>query len=136
MIRTAIILLGFSVVSTYAKQLPVCSGPNRAERKLTCIYDGDTGWEQGVKWRLIGIDAPEFGKRAECRAEGELSVLARDRLRQLMSNGYTMSGDKLDRNKRRLVKITLNDGRSVGKVLMEEKLAQAWPNSGNIWCGR
>ena len=30
---------------------PVCSGGNRAARKLTCIVDGDTGWENGVKWR-------------------------------------------------------------------------------------
>jgi hypothetical protein len=35
--------------TTPALALPVCEGADRAARRLTCIVDGDTGWESGVK---------------------------------------------------------------------------------------
>jgi hypothetical protein len=37
------LVLAFSASTATADVLPVCSGGNRAERKLTCIVDGDTG---------------------------------------------------------------------------------------------
>jgi endonuclease YncB( thermonuclease family) len=57
--------------------LEVCHGGNRAERKATCIYDGDTGWYRGVKWRLLSIDAPEI-QTAECKNEKRLAYASRD----------------------------------------------------------
>ncbi|WP_185982578.1 hypothetical protein [Aureimonas mangrovi] len=51
-----------------------------------------------------------------------------------MSGGYTLSGGDYDRYDRRLVEITVADGRDAGSVLLEEGLAQPWPNSGNPWC--
>ena len=115
--------------------LPVCSGGHRAVRKLTCIVDGDTGWEAGEKWRLEGIDAPELSK-PECGAEKAKATASRDRLRALMGGGYEMSRGEPDRYGRTLVTVTLADGRDVGDVLMTEGLAQPWPNHGNVWCGR
>ena len=35
---------------------------------------------------------------------------------------------------RKLVHIRLADGRYAGRVLVQEGLAQPWPNSGNVWC--
>lgn len=35
---------------------------------------------------------------------------------------------------RALLSIGLADGRDAGRVLMEEGLAQPWPNVGNVWC--
>ena len=35
-----------------------------------------------------------------------------------------------------LAKVRLADGRDAGQVLIHEGMAQAWPNTGNRWCGR
>ncbi len=69
--------------------LPICSGGDRAARKLTCIVDGDTGWEHGVKWRALDVDTPEI-EHAQCDQERKLGEKARDRLRELMAGGYTI----------------------------------------------
>ena len=121
--------------SAISSELPVCSGGDRAARKVTCIVDGDTGWEHGVKWRYLAIDAPEMPEHASCRAEAKKAVQARDRLRELMGQGYRVnwSGRKGTYH-RALVTITLSDGRDAGEVLLKEGLAQPWPNHGNPWC--
>ena len=70
-----------------AGTIPVCSGGDRAARNVTCIVDGDTGWERGVKWRALNVDTPEISE-AECSAEKRLGLHAQDRLRGLMAGGY------------------------------------------------
>lgn len=117
-----------------ALALPVCEGGNRAERKLTCIVDGDTGWEAGVKWRMLGIDTPEISS-PECEAEYSVGIKARNRLREMMAAGYRIqwSGDE-GYFGRDLVRIKLSDGRLAGATLISEGLAQPWPNDGNPWC--
>ncbi|WBT39180.1 thermonuclease family protein [Hyphomicrobium sp. DMF-1] len=104
--------------------------------RRTCLVDGDTGWQGGRKWRLIGIDAPELAN-AECGRERELAQKSLHRLTELMASGYRIvwSG-KDDRYGRALVNVTLADGRDAGSVLKTEKLAQSWPNRGNVWCER
>ncbi len=110
-------------------EIAVCGWTRR-----TCLVDGDTGWQDGRKWRLAGIDAPELGN-AECGRERELAQKSLDRLTTLMARGYRIvwSG-KDDRYGRALVDVTLADGRDAGSVLRAEGLAQPWPNSGNVWC--
>lgn len=118
-----------------AHAIPICSGGDRAARKVTCLVDGDTGWEQGVKWRYRNIDAPEMIEHAECRAEADRAVAARDELRRMMSAGYRVNwSGKHGRYDRAIVTITLADGRDAGETLLAEGLAQPWPNTGNIWC--
>src|SRR5688572_5675934 len=46
--------------------VPVCSG-GKVNRE-TCLVDGDTGWEKGVKWRLRDVDTPELST-PECNIE-------------------------------------------------------------------
>jgi len=56
-----------------------------------------------------------------------------------MAGGYRIQdGGQKDRtsDRRSLVRIILADGRDAGQVLIRERLAQPWPNRGNIWCGR
>lgn len=133
------LLLGAVLVfsTAAAAELPVCSGGNRAERRLTCIVDGDTGWHRGENWRLVGslggVDTPEIS-RPGCAEEKRKGVAARDRLRELMGSGYEIARGKKDRYERTLVTITLSDGRDAGDVLIAEGLAQRWPNRGNVWC--
>jgi endonuclease YncB( thermonuclease family) len=102
--------------------------------RSTCLVDGDTGWEGGRKWRLLGIDTPELASPG-CPAEFDTAILARDRLQTLMRDGYQIvwSGSD-DRFGRALVDVHLSDGRSASDVLLAEGLAQTWPNTGNIWC--
>lgn len=120
------------IASPRRSSIPLCGdGP-----RITCIVDGDTGWESGRKWRLMSVDTPELSNPG-CRAEYHKAVQARDRLAALMRAGYRIvwSG-RQDRYGRALVGVRLSSGRSAGQVLVNEGLAQGWPNSGNIWCGR
>lgn len=121
----------------YADPIGVCRGGNRAGRGVTCIYDGDTGWERGVKWRLLAIDAPELSG-AECQRELAIGHRSRDRLILLMRPGYAIQWtgmqDRKGKRGRQLVTIKLADGRDAGAVLVSEGYAQPWPNSGNVWC--
>lgn len=114
----------------------VCSGGGRQARGVTCIVDGDTGWENGMKWRLVDKDTPELSHPA-CNREYRLAVRARDRLIQLMSEGYVVEpSGGTGRYGRQLVRIRLSSGEYAGDVLMREGLAQPWPNTGNVWCFR
>jgi len=125
----------FSTATAYVpRSIPICTGRNRKARKVTCLVDGDTGWENGVKWRLYSIDTPELGNPA-CSNERSKAIAARDRLRSLMGSGYRLEWlGSSGSYGRKLVRIKLADGRYAGKALLQEGLAQPWPNSGNIWC--
>lgn len=136
MVRRLSLTAALLVAALPALALPVCEGGDRAARKLTCIVDGDTGWEAGVKWRMLGIDTPEISS-PECEAEYTTGIAARDRLRELMARGYRIEGDgEKGAFGRDLVRIRLTDGRLAGEALMAEGLAQPWPNEGNVWCRR
>lgn len=117
----------------YRGPIPACSGRNRAKRRVTCIVDGDTGWQDGDKWRIANIDTPEISS-PECANERSLGYAARDRLRTLMSRGYSLTQYGKGYYGRTLVTVTLADGRDAGDVLIAEGLSQRWPNSGNPWC--
>lgn len=123
---------------TATRSLPLCPPKlRRGGGGVTCITDGDSGVADGEPWRLTtrsgGVDAPEVG-RPECAAERTAGDRATRRLQALMSSGYTMSGGGTDKYGRRLVTVTLADGRDAGRVLIDEGLAQPWPNSSNPWC--
>lgn len=129
------LILALIPIPAYA--IEECTGGDRAARKLSCIVDGDTGWENGVKWRMLDLDAPEtYG--AECAQERQMGNAAKARLIELMDQGYRIeySGEK-DRtsDRRALVRVILADGRDAAVVLIEEGLAQGWPNKPpNKWC--
>ena len=133
--RTAAVIVGVLLASpAFAGTVPICSGGHRAERHLTCIVDGDTGWENGVKWRALNVDTPEIS-HPECAAEKQIGLKARDRLRQLMAGGYQIEWTgKKGYYGRDLAKVILDDGRDAGQVLIKEGLSQPWPNHGNPWC--
>lgn len=120
-----------------AEPIGICHGGNRAGRNVTCLVDGDTGWERGIKWRLLAVDAPELSGAA-CQREHALALRSRNRLIQLMRRGYaihwTGEQDRKGKQGRQLVMVRLADGRDAGRVLIQERLAQPWPNRGNVWC--
>nr|WP_255616855.1 thermonuclease family protein [Aurantimonas sp. VKM B-3413] len=122
-----------TVAPQHRGPIGICSGGHRAERRVTCIVDGDTGWQDGEKWRTEAIDTPEIS-HPECALEQRTGIEARNRLQALMSRGYTLTRNGVGNYGRTLVTITLADGRDAGDVLLAEGLAQRWPNSGNPWC--
>jgi endonuclease YncB( thermonuclease family) len=130
------LIMVLAALPARAMAIEICTGGNRAERKVTCIVDGDTIWQNGVKMRLLEIDTPETFE-PQCDREKQLGEKAKLRLQALMSNGYRLadSGTK-DRTSdhRNLVHVILPNGQDVGKVLVKEGLAQPWPNKGNRWC--
>ncbi len=102
----------------------------------SCLIDGDTGRDKGKKWRLVSIDAPELSEPG-CENEKRLALAARDRLQQLLSGGYRIRpSGRDDPHGRALIDIELSDGRDVSRILLQEGLAQRWPNRGNVWCDR
>ncbi len=118
-----------------ALAIPICKGGHFAERRASCLSDGDTGHARGRRWRLLDIDAPEM--HGACQKETRLARQSRDRLKALMDEGYRIHrSGKQDRAGRDLVRIRLRDGQDAGDVLMSEGLAQPWPNEGNVWCER
>lgn len=114
--------------------IPVCRNWIRAVRGVTCLVDGDTGWENGVKWRLSDVDTPEISSPG-CSEELEKGLAARERLQDLMAAGYSIEWlGSTDRYSRQLVNIKLRDGRDAGRVLLGEGLARPYPNSRKAWC--
>jgi endonuclease YncB( thermonuclease family) len=120
------------VESSWRTPIPICG----IGRRITCLVDGDTGWEDGRKWRLRNIDTPELSNPG-CSAEYGVALRARDRLAALMGEGYRVvwSG-RTDRYDRALVDVELANGSRADQVLLTEGLAQPWPNTGNVWCDR
>ncbi|WP_068461024.1 thermonuclease family protein [Hyphomicrobium sulfonivorans] len=135
--------LGFAAIAAWERyNLPVGemrSGPVplcSSFQRNNCIIDGDTGRDQGEKWRLIAIDTPEISDPG-CENERVIAIAARNRLRDLLVDGYRLrSSGRKDPHGRNLVDIELTDGRDVSRILLDEGLAQRWPNRGNIWCDR
>jgi micrococcal nuclease len=89
------------------------------------VIDGDTT-PYGVKYRLLGFDAPETF-RAQCDAELALGRRAAERLKELLDSGEVrvIESGKIDRYGRTLAHLTVN-GRDVGGVLIGEGLARAY----------
>ena len=134
MLKIATAAIASLLATAPAWAIPVCHGGHRAEREVTCLVDGDTGWENGVKWRAEGVDTPELFHPG-CKAEKRLGIKARDRLQDLMAGGYQIEDSgKRGSFGRELVHVRLPDGRIAGQVLIDEGLSQPWPNKGNRWC--
>lgn len=89
---------------------PVCHGGNRAARHLTCVVDGDTWWQNGIKYRMACVDAVELHDAGGFAARDALrAILARPdtRIRDLgvtgryrrelaiIDVGSTTAGDEL-----------------------------------------
>lgn len=128
-------MLALLLSTTGAAAFDICSGGNRAANKATCLVDGDTGWQNGVKWRLLNIDTPEYRPRAQCRAEHSAAQQATQRMLELMRKGYRiLSSGNADRYGRVLVQVEIKGLGDAGQRLIQEGLAQPWPNNSNPWC--
>jgi endonuclease YncB( thermonuclease family) len=111
---------------------PLCTSAKR----VTCVVDGDTFWQAGVRIRLEDIDAPEVSE-PKCRAEARLGHRATLRLQDLLNSGgvtFSQVGRRsVDRYGRQLRTVAVG-GRSVGATLVAEGLAHVWDGRKHSWC--
>lgn len=100
------------------------------------VIDGDTIERHGVRYRLIGFDAPETF-RAQCSSEFDKGVAAKHRLQDLISSGDVRLVDtrREDRYGRGLARLYTN-GRDAGAVLIGEGLARPYDGRSRRqgWC--
>lgn len=112
---------------------PLCGAGTR----ITCVVDGDTLWSEGVKYRIVDIDAPETADKAHCDREIDLAMQATDLLQTLLeSGGVSFQTFGTDRYGRLLVKVRTNRG-DVSTEMMNAGLATPFkrgPYDRQRWC--
>jgi endonuclease YncB( thermonuclease family) len=120
-------------VVAIAMAVPAFASP--VESALVRVRDGDTTQVGGVVYRLVGFDAPEVSRRAQCISEIELGIRARTRLRKMVAAGALdfervacpcrLGTEGTSRcNRGRLCGTLKSHGRDVGKILIGEGLAR------------
>jgi endonuclease YncB( thermonuclease family) len=127
---TATFALAAIGTSAAAEPWPVCSGGNRAARHVTCVVDGDTWWQDGVKYRMACVDAVEI--------DDVRGIEARDELRQLLGRPDARIRDLGIKGRyRRSLAIIRVDGTTAGRLLVSKGLAERkdYRDTRN-WCHR
>src|SRR5829696_2988400 len=115
-------------------ELPRRSGWSLWARQ-DCVVDGDTIWYGGLKIRLADIDAPEISE-PKCASEATLGHRAKRRLFELINSGpieIVRTGRDEDRYGRKL-RVVMQNGRSLGEILVAEGLARRWDGARRSWC--
>jgi endonuclease YncB( thermonuclease family) len=104
--------------------------------RFNCVVDGDTIWMDGIKIRMVDIDAPETHP-PRCEHEAVLGNRATNRLLELVNAGPIVAepsgGRDKDRNGREL-RLLMQGGRSLGDILISEGLARQWDGRRHPWC--
>lgn len=113
--------------------------------EITSIYDGDTfraninGWPavvgQRVPIRVMGIDTPEL--RAKCDSEKKLARAAKQFTVAKLRAAQRIELRDIQRGKYfRLLAYVFVDGVSLGKMLIDQRLAVAYDGgTKKDWCG-
>ena len=100
-----------------------------------CVASGDSFYLGGKTVRIAGIEAPElYG--AACPAEAELGRKAVLKLQSLLNSGeleLTPVGQDLDRYGLLLRNVSV-DGNSVGKSMVDARLAREIGDLTRSWC--
>ncbi|MEL6388390.1 MAG: thermonuclease family protein [Pseudomonadota bacterium] len=105
-----------------------------AQAGTLTVVDGDTLRLNGERLRLIGIDAPETGHRAQCAHERLLGESAKRRLAQLIQGGVTLRYDGAGFYGRPLVHVHSPVWGYVNELLVREGFARRWPDGEEWWC--
>jgi len=115
------------------------SGAARAEALSDIrVIDGDTIEDRAasVTYRIVNIDTPETGARAQCAAERALGASATQRTRALIAGADRVETRPTGRTDRygRAIAFVLIDGRDLGETLIAEGLARPWRGRREPWC--
>jgi micrococcal nuclease len=120
----------------YVPELRKCYAGERNTSTKTCVVDGDTVWLKGHNLRLKDFDTPEPETQI-CGGAAEVALAhkASDRLLELLnSNRWTVEIFGVDGTGKRLEATISINGRDVGDILIEERLARKWPHGNEFWC--
>jgi len=103
------------------------------------VIDGDTldDRKSQIRFRLLGIDAPETKENAACAAEAHLGDRAKWRAVELVRAASVVeahTNGEIDRYGRQLARIAL-DGADLGEKLVSEGYAIACDGARKPWCG-
>lgn len=103
------------------------------------IIDGDTmeHLATGITYRPANFDTPEVAHRAECDAEREAGEHATAEVRAIFNAAERIdvrATGRLDRYGRTVAFIAI-DGRDLGDILIERRLARPWRGRREQWCG-
>jgi endonuclease YncB( thermonuclease family) len=98
------------------------------------IVDGDTFDYDGERIRVISLDTPEAGGRADCLAERMLGTLATQRAAALLYSGK-VEIDRRGRDQygRTLAAVTI-DGQDMAQTLIREGYGRPWRGRSEDWC--
>ena len=113
------------IITTILSLFAVSAFANPYEYKVTRVIDGDTvefvedflpdPLPKKLSIRVLGVDTPEKGHRAQCEKEGQAAIKASAFTKDLITNAYK-SGKKV------LVEIQKHDkygGRVLGDVIVD-----------------
>jgi len=102
------------------------------------VIDGDTlrDLSANVTYRVVNIDTPETGSRAQCVAERQLGDRATQRARALVNAAQRVETRDVGRTDRygRVVAYVVLDGRDLGETLIADGLARPWRGRREPWC--
>ena len=122
-----------ATVAAGGGRLALCSAFNSP----TCVVDGDTIRDKGVRIRLVDIDTPETYK-FQCAAEEALGHRATARLVALLNEGafeIVSAGNRDTDVYGRKLRLIMRNGHSLGDRLVAEGLARRWEGHRRSWCG-
>ena len=113
------------IITTILSLFAVSAFANPYEYKVTRVIDGDTvefvadflpdPLPKKLSIRVLGVDTPEKGHRAQCEKEGQAAIKASAFTKDLITNAYK-SGKKV------LVELKSHDkygGRVLGDVIVD-----------------
>lgn len=136
---TGLIAFGLLIGAALAQQTPVSSPapPPRTAVTIDRVVDGDTIVIAGERNRLLDVDAPELGHRADCPAEAALGIRAKIALIEAIAQTSVIVIDwdgRRDPFGRPLI-VLLLDGTSAGTLLVQQGLAVPHTPERPNWCG-
>jgi micrococcal nuclease len=126
MAATAVLLLLLScgAKAGYSDGSTSLNCPGCPAIPVTEVIDGDTFGSFNKTVRLYGVDTPERGEPCYDEATYRFRELASDSVRVEPGSRRTDSYGRL------LYYVYTTDGQSIDEILIQEGLAQAWPEDG------
>ena len=107
------------------------------------VIDGDTlqatcrpwpGLVTEARVRVLEIDTPERGHRAQCEREAQLAELATTAAEELLQGNIRLTVEGRDSFGRILAHVTLADHRDYGQVMLRRDLALLYEERNRGWC--
>lgn len=131
----ALALIGAVAILSPAPQAAPTSPESQIIRGVFVI-DGDTIEARGQRYRIVNIDTPETGERAQCGAERRLGARATAHARALIQAAARVETEPVGRTDAygRTIAYVRVDGRDLGEALIAEGLARPWRGRRQPWC--